>query len=72
MVELPWELEENILSLIPTKSLARFRFVCKRWNALFNDKRFVNNHLSRARPQFILFVEFKICLVDVNLDGPSI
>ncbi|CAN7119591.1 unnamed protein product [Brassica rapa subsp. narinosa] len=72
MVELPWELEEKILSLIPIESLTRFRFVCKRWNALFNDKFFVNNHLSRARPQFILFVESKICLVDVNLDGPSI
>ncbi|CAH8366501.1 unnamed protein product [Eruca vesicaria subsp. sativa] len=74
MVELPWELEVKILSLTPTKSLTRFRSVCKRWNTLFNDKPFVNNHLSRAHahPQFIVFAESKIFLVDVNLDGPSI
>ncbi|CAH8390688.1 unnamed protein product [Eruca vesicaria subsp. sativa] len=72
MIELPRELEEKILSLTPIKSFTRFRSVCKRWNALFNDKLFVNHHLSLARPQFILFYESKICIVDVNLDGPSI
>ncbi|XP_056858451.1 jacalin-related lectin 38-like, partial [Raphanus sativus] len=72
MVELPWELEEKILSLTTAKSLTRFRSVCKRWNTLFKDELFVNDHLSRSRPQFILLVESKICIVDVNLDGQSI
>ncbi|ESQ44125.1 hypothetical protein EUTSA_v10006465mg [Eutrema salsugineum] len=74
MMQLPWELEEHILSLIPPKPLARFRSVCKRWNYLFNDMRFVNKHLARARPHFILLSKSNICSVDVNdLDGdPSI
>ncbi|CAN8289868.1 unnamed protein product [Cochlearia groenlandica] len=70
--KLLWELEEEILSLIPPKSLARFRCVCKRWNVLFNKKSFVNKHLSCVRPQFILHSASKICSVEVNLDDPSI
>ncbi|CAA0387467.1 unnamed protein product [Arabidopsis thaliana] len=70
--QLPWELEERILTLIPTKCLARFRSVCKRWNSLSNERRFINNHLARARPQFILIARSKICSVEVNLDVPSI
>uniref|UniRef100_M4DH16 Jacalin-type lectin domain-containing protein n=1 Tax=Brassica campestris TaxID=3711 RepID=M4DH16_BRACM len=65
-----WELEESILSRIPLKSVARFRSVCKRWNTLLNDLKFINNHL--ARPQFVLISESKTCSVDVNFDGPSI
>ncbi|VYS47807.1 unnamed protein product [Arabidopsis thaliana] len=42
--KLPWDLEEEILSRVPPTSLDRFKTVCKRWNALFNDKTFINNH----------------------------
>ncbi|XP_033136630.1 F-box protein At3g17710-like [Brassica rapa] len=51
--QLPWELEENILSRLPPPSLVRLRTVCQRWNALFNDKSFVNDHFSRSRPGFL-------------------
>ncbi|XP_010414640.1 PREDICTED: jacalin-related lectin 38-like [Camelina sativa] len=69
---LPHELEEEILSYLPIKIRARFSSVCKRWNNLFKERRFFNNYLGLARPQFILFSGPKICSVDVNLDGPSI
>ncbi|EOA25828.1 hypothetical protein CARUB_v10019200mg, partial [Capsella rubella] len=70
--KLPQDLEENILFLIPSKPLGRFRSVCKRWNDLLNDKKFIKTHLARARPHFVLLSESMFCSVEVNLDGPSI
>lgn len=64
-MKLPWELEEEILSRLPPQSLARFKTVCKRWNALFNDKSFLTNHLSRSRPQFIIQTSSKIYSIDI-------
>ncbi|CAH8260869.1 unnamed protein product [Arabidopsis lyrata] len=68
--KLPWELEEEILSRLPPRSLVRLRSVCKHWNDLFNDKRFVNNNLARARPQFIILTESKMYSIDtIGLGG---
>ncbi|KAJ4886837.1 Protein SUPPRESSOR OF NIM1 1 [Raphanus sativus] len=64
-VSLPWELEEDILSRLPPQSLLRFRAVSKRWNSLFKDKRFINNHLSLSRPQFIFLTKSKIYSIDI-------
>ncbi|CAG7882913.1 unnamed protein product, partial [Brassica rapa] len=50
---LPLELCEEILCRVPTKSLMRFKLACKRWLALFNDKRFVNKHLALVEEHFI-------------------
>ena len=69
---LPWELVEEILSRVPPKSLVRFRVVCKQWNDLFHDKRFVKTQLDHACPQFVLFDQNKIFLIDVNLDDLAI
>ncbi|CAE5986255.1 unnamed protein product [Arabidopsis arenosa] len=64
-VKLPWELEEDILSRLPPQSLVRFRTVSKQWNSVFNDKTFINNHLSRSRHQFILLTTSKIYSIDI-------
>ncbi|KAL1202698.1 F-box protein [Cardamine amara subsp. amara] len=69
VVKLPWDLEEEILSRLPPRPLVQLRSVCKHWNALFNDKSFLNNHLARARPQFIFLTESKIYSIDINLGG---
>ncbi|KAJ4897710.1 F-box/WD-40 repeat-containing protein 1 [Raphanus sativus] len=50
---LPLELCEEILCRVPTKSLIRFKLTCKRWFALFNDKRFINKHLALIEEHFI-------------------
>ncbi|CAN6811677.1 unnamed protein product, partial [Brassica oleracea] len=50
---LPLELCEEILCRFPTKSLIRFKLTCKRWLALFIDKRFVNKHLALVEDHFI-------------------
>ncbi|KAG7584124.1 F-box associated interaction domain [Arabidopsis suecica] len=64
-VKLPWELEEDILSRLPPQSLVRFRSVCKRWNSLFSNNYFLNNHLSRSHPEFIILTNSKIYSVDI-------
>ncbi|EFH59324.1 F-box family protein [Arabidopsis lyrata subsp. lyrata] len=42
--DLPHELESEILSRVPTKSLAKLQTTCKRWYALFRDPRFVKKN----------------------------
>ncbi|CAL9217949.1 unnamed protein product [Arabidopsis halleri] len=66
--KLPSELEEEILFRVPPLPLTRLRTVCKRWNTLFNEKRFIRNHLARAHRQFILASKSKFCSVSVSLD----
>ncbi|KAG7537212.1 F-box domain [Arabidopsis suecica] len=62
--KLPWELVDEILSRVPPTSLFRFRTVCKRWNVLFYDKTFMNNHKKTFR--FILATESKIYSVSID------
>ncbi|CAA0382650.1 unnamed protein product [Arabidopsis thaliana] len=70
MVLLPWELEEDILSRLPPRSLVQFRSVCKRWNALFDVKSFNKDQFARARPQFIFITDSKIYSIEIiGLDG---
>ncbi|XP_062021129.1 F-box/kelch-repeat protein At3g23880-like [Rosa rugosa] len=40
------DVEEKILSLLPPKTLMRFKLVSKRWYALISNPRFVDKHLS--------------------------
>ncbi|CAH8256571.1 unnamed protein product [Arabidopsis lyrata] len=71
--KLPSELEEEILIRVPPSSLARFRAVCKEWNVLFSDKRFANNQLACARPEFMLQTDSNVFSISVNLnDDPTL
>ncbi|EOA32233.1 hypothetical protein CARUB_v10015491mg [Capsella rubella] len=60
----PWEMIEEILSRVPPKALVRFRAVSKQWNALFDDKAFMNNHKMTFR--FILVTKRKIYSVSID------
>ncbi|KAL9308871.1 putative F-box protein [Arabidopsis thaliana] len=62
--KLPCELIEEILSRVPPESLVRFRTVSKKWNALFDDKMFINNHKMTFR--FILATESKFYSVSIT------
>ncbi|XP_010513504.1 PREDICTED: putative F-box protein At1g58090 [Camelina sativa] len=71
---LPPELEEEILVRVPPRSLVRFRSVCKGWNTLFNDKRFVDRNFACARPEILLKTLSHLypISVDLNKDDPTI
>ncbi|CAA7022016.1 unnamed protein product [Microthlaspi erraticum] len=74
-MQLPWELEEEILCRLPIKSLVRFRAVSKRWNGVHKDKTFQNKHLSRSRPQFIFLTSSKTYSIDIlnpNSNDPTV
>ncbi|KAG7582203.1 F-box-like domain superfamily [Arabidopsis suecica] len=62
--KLPWDLTQEILSRVPPESLVRFRTVSKQWNALFNDKTFINNHKTTFR--FILATKSKFYSVGID------
>ncbi|KAI3897046.1 hypothetical protein MKX03_015870 [Papaver bracteatum] len=51
MPSIPQEIIVNILSLLPVKSILRFRCVCKHWNELFKDRFFIKNHHKHAIEQ---------------------
>ena len=63
-MHLPWELIEEILSRVSPISLVRFKTVCKRWNAILDDKTFINNHKETFR--FILKSKSKIYSVSID------
>lgn len=46
-VKLPSDLEEEVLSRVPFRSLAKFRYVCKLWNSMILDERLILKNLSR-------------------------
>ncbi|XP_010490001.2 PREDICTED: F-box/WD-40 repeat-containing protein 1-like [Camelina sativa] len=50
---LPFELLEEILCKVPTKSLIRLKLTCKQWLALFKDKRFIYKHLALLQEHII-------------------
>jgi F-box interacting protein len=48
MSKLPQDIIVDILTYLPVKSLVRFKCVCKPWQLLISDPRFVKLHLKRA------------------------
>lgn len=48
MSKLPQDIFVDILTYLPVKSLVRFKCVCKPWQSLISDPRFVKLHLKQA------------------------
>ncbi|KAG7582416.1 F-box domain, partial [Arabidopsis suecica] len=75
-LKLSQDLLEEILCRVPAISLKQLRSTCKRWNSLFNDKRFARKHFDKAAKQSLVVMltkNYRICLLDVNLnETPSI
>ncbi|KAH0880560.1 hypothetical protein HID58_067954 [Brassica napus] len=71
LLYLPWDLVIEILSRVPTTSLRRLRFTCKRWNALFKDQEFIEKHLDKAPKQckVLMLSDSKFDSMNVNLNG---
>ncbi|PON38289.1 Galactose oxidase [Parasponia andersonii] len=47
---IPEEVIIELLSRLPSKSLVRFRAVCKAWNTLIGDTHFISKHLHQYSP----------------------
>ncbi|CAL9221915.1 unnamed protein product, partial [Arabidopsis halleri] len=75
--DLPLDLVDEILSRVPATSLIRLRATCRRWNALFKNKRFTEKHFRIAAtkdPMVLMLNEYRVCRMSVNLNvaPPSI
>ncbi|CAH8343190.1 unnamed protein product [Eruca vesicaria subsp. sativa] len=66
-VKLPYDMEEEILSRVPWKSLAKLRCVCKLWNSLILEERLNKKNLSFHMHSYS--GEHRFILTD---DGPNI
>ncbi|KAJ0251937.1 F-box domain-containing protein [Hirschfeldia incana] len=66
--QLPRDLVGDILCLLPLKSLARFRAVCKEWNSIWEDKSFSNHYLCRTRPQFMVATAYQTFSIEIILN----
>ncbi|KAL9860398.1 putative F-box protein [Arabidopsis thaliana] len=72
--KLPLDLEEEILFRVPPRSLVRFRSVCREWNTLFNNKRFINKNFACGRPEIMLNTHSHIYSINVDFqdENPTI
>ncbi|XP_043688508.1 F-box protein CPR1-like [Telopea speciosissima] len=70
MLDLPQEIIINILSKMPTKSLIRFRSVCKHWQRLITDPGFIEIHLNQSvgNKSSVIITMDKLDLYSVNYD----
>ncbi|EFH59675.1 hypothetical protein ARALYDRAFT_319045 [Arabidopsis lyrata subsp. lyrata] len=70
---LPLELQEEILSRVPAKSLARLRSTSKRWNALLKSGSFAKIHSANAPTESLIMIimlkDSRVYLEIVNLHG---
>ncbi|XP_019092251.1 PREDICTED: putative F-box protein At3g20030 [Camelina sativa] len=68
IADLPKELVENILSMVPITSLGAVRSTCKRWNALSKEKILCK---AEQKHQFLGFMmkKYKLCSVRFDIEG---
>ncbi|CAA7052709.1 unnamed protein product [Microthlaspi erraticum] len=68
---LPWELESEILVRVPATYLKHWRFLCKRWYALFKDPKFTkkNSSLVKAETRMVLKRDQSIYSFSFNISG---
>ncbi|KAJ0021659.1 hypothetical protein Pint_30937 [Pistacia integerrima] len=52
---LPQDFQYDILTRLPTKSLVRFKSVCKQWCNLISDSNFSKLHLQKCMSKVIIF-----------------
>ncbi|XP_024015423.1 putative F-box protein At3g21130 [Eutrema salsugineum] len=70
-ISLPWDLVEEILSRVPSKSVTRFRSASKQWNDLLVSNKFAKKHSANAPKEsvIIMLIHSRVHLMRINLDG---
>jgi F-box interacting protein len=73
--ELPEEIIEKILLKMPVKDLIRFSAVCKSWNSLIRNPRFIQTHLKNQtdddNPELLLLLLGSYQSDDLHRDDPA-
>ncbi|CAF2057058.1 unnamed protein product, partial [Brassica napus] len=74
ILDLPDDLESEILSRVPAKSLCRLTTTWKRWYALFIDPRFVekNKKLCKAVKESMLLINHEVYSIGGDLHSCSV
>ncbi|EOA28769.1 hypothetical protein CARUB_v10025001mg, partial [Capsella rubella] len=67
--DLPNDLESEILSRVPTKSLANLQTTCKRWYTLLKDSYFVKKNFGKDASKLMLMSNFRVYSISVDLHG---
>ncbi|XP_010489897.2 PREDICTED: putative F-box/kelch-repeat protein At3g17570 [Camelina sativa] len=68
--DLPRDLQAEILSRVPARSLQKLKPTCKRWYTLFKDPGFLKKNLGRAeRGLLMLMNSSRVCSISINLPG---
>lgn len=68
MLDLPSDMEEEVLSRVPVTSLGKLRLTCKKWNTLTKGESF----LKKNGIEVVMLVESRVSLMTVDLLYPSI
>ncbi|PWA72420.1 F-box domain-containing protein [Artemisia annua] len=58
---IPFEIQSEIMKMLPVKSLLQFRSVSKQWKSLIDSSEFIKNyHLNHTNPKHHLLVRYKL------------
>ncbi|KAG7572821.1 F-box-like domain superfamily [Arabidopsis suecica] len=71
MLDLPSDMEEEVLSKVPVTSLGKLRLTCKKWNTLTKSESFLKKK-QRNGIEVVMMVEYRVSLMSFNLLYPSI
>ena len=59
---IPFEIQTEIIKMLPARSLSRFRWVSKQWKSLIENSEFINDHtrINHNRSQHHLLVRLQL------------
>ncbi|KAL9842286.1 putative F-box domain-containing protein [Arabidopsis thaliana] len=71
MFDLPIDMEEEVLSRVPVKSLGKLRLTCKKWNTITKSESFLKKK-QRNGIEVVMMMDYRVSLMSVDLLSPSI
>ncbi|KAM0003099.1 putative F-box domain-containing protein [Helianthus debilis subsp. tardiflorus] len=51
---IPFEIQSEIMNMLPVKSLLRFRSICKSWKSLIESSDFIAHHSSQQQRHLLV------------------
>ncbi|XP_006296054.2 probable F-box protein At5g47300 [Capsella rubella] len=69
IIDLPRDLLENIFSRLDEEFLRQLRCTCKLFNALFKDRRFLQNRFHKAAREVLVMMKSELYLLNFDING---